>query len=81
MYVRSAKNLESLNLAIHYPVSVSRLFLQNFAFSYNDIKLNSYKQCSQCGKLIKIKGKNNKYCDKCSKEKELEKYKKYNDKR
>ena len=42
-----------------------------------------YKQCANpdCGKKIKITGTNNKYCKQCAREKELEKYKKYNMKR
>lgn len=33
---------------------------------------DGYKMCEVCGRLIKIKGANSKYCEKCSKEKELE---------
>lgn len=35
----------------------------------------NYKQCTNCGKLIKIKskgGRPNEYCDECAKEKQLE---------
>ena len=41
------------------------------------------KLCESCDKLIKIKSKTKpeKYCEKCAKEKELEKYARYNDKR
>ena len=40
--------------------------------------------CVNCGKLIKIKSKfdsSTKYCDSCAREMELEKYKRYNEKR
>ena len=40
--------------------------------------------CTKCGKLIKIKSKfdsSTKYCDGCAREMELEKYKRYNEKR
>lgn len=36
----------------------------------------NYKQCKNCGKLIKIKSKydgSSKYCEKCAKKMELEK--------
>jgi hypothetical protein len=33
---------------------------------------DGYKICEVCGKLIKIKGANSKYCEKCAREKELE---------
>ena len=36
-----------------------------------DEKIKSIKQCSNCGKLIKIKSKfdgSSKYCDKCAEE-------------
>ena len=62
------KNLKS---AILYPVNVSRLSIFLYIME-GDEKDNSIKQCSNCGKLIKIKGKNSRYCDKCAKEKELE---------
>lgn len=42
-----------------------------------------YKQCenSKCGKVFKKRGNKSMYCTKCSNEKELERYKKYNEKR
>lgn len=40
------------------------------------------KHCETCGKLLLIKsGTSTKYCSKCKREKELERYKTYNDKR
>lgn len=44
----------------------------------------NYKQCEKCGKLVKIKSKNDgstKYCNKCKHEMDLIKYQKYNEKR
>ena len=42
-----------------------------------------YIKCECCNRPVKVKSKFKppKYCDKCSKEKELEKYIKYNKKR
>lgn len=40
-----------------------------------------WKMCECCGRMIKIKGANSKYCKICSREKELEKYNRYNEKR
>ena len=43
-----------------------------------------YKQCEECGKVFKIKkekGHNSKYCNTCKKEKELERHRRYNEKR
>ena len=37
--------------------------------------------CEECGRLIELTTSNNKYCPKCQKEKEKEKYIKYNKKR
>lgn len=34
---------------------------------------DDYKQCTNCGKLIKIKGKNSQYCDECAEKIESEK--------
>lgn len=44
----------------------------------------NYKQCVNCDKLIKIKSKydgSSLYCEECARKAELEKYKKYNEKR
>lgn len=41
----------------------------------------NYKQCVNCGKMIKIKGKNSRYCDDCARKAELERYRRYNEKR
>jgi hypothetical protein len=40
-----------------------------------------YKRCKKCGSLIEISGRNTQYCVKCKREKELERHKKYNEKR
>ena len=37
----------------------------------------TYKQCSICGKLIRIKGRNSQYCEQCARKMELEKKKKW----
>ena len=42
-----------------------------------------YRQCATegCTGRVKIKGPNSRYCKKCARNRELEKYKKYNEKR
>lgn len=49
--------------------------LGNLFLSY--IRPN-YKQCEECGRLVKIKGGNSKYCKKCKGEMEKKRYRKYN---
>ena len=62
--------------------------LRDIGKKYKDmIKIRNnkkYKQCERCGDLIEKTNKHDgssKYCAECKKEKELEKYKKYNEKR
>lgn len=38
----------------------------------------NYKQCEECGRLVRIKGNNFHYCSKCKEIMEKERYKKYN---
>ena len=40
-----------------------------------------YKKCKRCGKRFEVKGNNNSFCNDCSKDREKEKYIKYNKKR
>lgn len=40
-----------------------------------------YKKCQCCGKRFEVKGNNNSFCNDCSKDREKEKYIKYNKKR
>lgn len=47
----------------------------------NYIGSEKFIRCYECDRLIRKTGKNSKYCNICGKEKELEKYKKYNKKR
>lgn len=42
---------------------------------------DNFKKCMECKKSIRFKGKNNKYCSKCSYNKRLISHKKYNRKR
>ena len=67
---------ENLKSAIPYPVNIFGLSIFLYIME-GDEKIKSIKQCSNCGKLIKIKSKTYppKYCDKCAYEMNLEKQK------
>lgn len=55
----------------------------NIGYQYIGSFKKGYKLCADpdCGKPVKIKGSNCKYCKTCARQKELEKYAKYNMKR
>ena len=56
--------------------------IMHYMFFEQYCKGGKLKYCEVCGKLILVKGNaSTKYCDKCKREKELDKYKKYNSKR
>lgn len=57
--------------------------IEKFIYYYYDWNGESKtKECAVCGELILVKGKaSTKYCDKCKREKELERHKNYNSKR
>lgn len=55
--------------------------MENLGNMYLSKSKQSYIQCTNCGKLIKIKSNRSCYCNKCAKDMELEKYKRYNNKR
>lgn len=56
--------------------------MRNLGYQYDDYVGNGrFKKCEVCGEIIKTNGKNDKYCVVCARDKELEKYKKYNKKR
>ena len=40
-----------------------------------------YKRCKECGKLIEKTSNKKMYCDDCKRKMELQRYKKYNEKR
>lgn len=50
-------------------------------YYWNYIGEGKFVFCKNCGKLVPAKGNNSCYCDKCARIMELEKYKRYNDKR
>ncbi|MDD3292445.1 MAG: hypothetical protein WDA59_09825 [Methanofastidiosum sp.] len=54
----------------------------NLIYNYlNLFESDKFIRCEECDILIKATSNRRKYCDRCSKEKELEKYSKYNIKR
>ena len=57
--------------------------IEKFIYYYYDlVNKHKVKECAVCRDLILVKGNaSTKYCDKCKREKELDKYKKYNSKR
>ena len=55
---------------------------RNFVYEYlKYFEPNKYTECQNCGVLVHIKSNKQKYCSKCAREAELEKYKRYNKKR
>ena len=72
--------VNSDNIAIDEIIDESNI--DNIIIKYLEWRnLKGYNYCVECGKEIKLKTKNSKYCDKCAKIKEKEKYIKYNKKR
>ena len=57
-------------------------FFDFYLYYEQYVKGGKLIRCSECGKLVLSKSKTcpDKYCKKCAKEKELEKFKKYNEK-
>ena len=49
---------DSIDFTIYEFENLGNTFLNKYK--------EGYKMCEVCGKLIKIKGANQKYCDKCS---------------
>ena len=59
-------------------------FFDFYLYYEQYVKGGKLIRCSECGKLVHVKNKNDgstKYCKRSKKEKELEKFKKYNEKR
>lgn len=57
---------------------------ENFVYRYLNYVYGGYFECNECGGMFKYKNKkdySSKYCTQCKKNKELEKYKRYNNKR
>lgn len=59
-------------------------YFKNYQKEYYGVRRghgNIYSRCKQCGFLIEKTGNKRLYCDKCARERKLERYKKYNQKR
>ena len=54
---------------------------KNFIYEYCKLKNENIINCAECDCLIKRTNSRKKYCKECAKEKQLEKYRKYNQKR
>ena len=86
-YISLGKKVDNLNIKVQLDDSGEIVYkvmdFNNLGNQYIGNFKKGYKQCANpdCGKKIKITGTNNKYCKQCAREKELEKYKKYNMKR
>lgn len=59
-------------------------YFRNYQKEYYGVRRghkNVYSRCKQCGSIIEKTGNKRLYCNKCGKERELERYKRYNRKR
>lgn len=63
------------------PVIVIRDKHNIMNYYWNYIGEGKFVFCKNCGRLVPAKGNNSCYCDKCAKIMELEKYRRYNNKR
>lgn len=86
-YITFGKKVDNLNIRVSLDDSGEVAYkitdFKNIGNQYTGNFKKGYKQCAnpQCGKVFKTTGTNNKYCKHCAREKQLEKYKKYNEKR
>lgn len=85
-FVKETKKVDDLKIGVELSDGDEEVILSVNTIDHlgNQImafEKDGYKLCKRCNRLIKIKGKNTQYCIKCSDEKELEKYRKYNKKR
>ena len=84
--IKNTKKVDDLKIGItlsdgNEPIELEVTTFDNLGNQFLSHITPSKKMCEKCGKLIKVKGKNMHYCNTCSKLMELEKYKKYNEKR
>ncbi len=86
-YITFGKKVNNLNIKVTLDDSGEVIYkitdFKNIGNQYIGNFKKGYKQCINplCGRIFKISGTNNKYCQQCSRKKQLEKYKKYNEKR
>ena len=84
--VGQSQKIDNLSLKVELGQSDELVVLtidsfENIGNQYISNFKSGWKMCGCCGKLFKIKGTNSKYCKTCAREKELEKYIRYNEKR
>lgn len=86
-YISFGKKVNNLNIRVVLDDSGEAVYkitdFENIGNQYIGNFKRGYKQCSNafCGKVFKATGTNNKYCKQCARQKQLEKYKNYNEKR
>ena len=86
-YITFGKKVNNLNIKVDLDVSGVVTYkikeFNNIGNQYIGNFKKGYKLCITplCGRVFKSTGTNNKYCKHCASEKQLEKYKKYNEKR
>lgn len=86
-YITFGKKVDNLNIRVDLDDSGEIVYkitkFENIGNQYIGNYKKGYKQCHNpsCGKVFKAIGTNSKYCKHCAREKQLEKYKKYNEKR
>ncbi len=69
---------------VSYICKTLESYFRNYQKEYYGVRRghkNTYSRCKQCGSIIEKTGNKKIYCDKCAREKQLERYKKYNQKR
>lgn len=86
-YITFGKKVNNLNIKVDLDNSGDIVYkikeFCNIGNQYIGNFKKGYKQCATplCGRVFKITGANCKYCSRCARERQLEKYKKYNEKR
>lgn len=75
-YIDIAKKIDNMNIRVQLDDTGEVVYkirsFENLGNQYISAFKKGYKRCENCGCLIKITGKNNKYCKKCKEEKRLE---------
>ena len=86
-YISFGKKVNNLNIRVELDDSGEIVYrvkeFSNIGNQYIGNFKKGYKQCNNtlCGRAFKVVGTNSKYCKHCARERQLEKYKKYNEKR
>lgn len=75
-YITFGKKVNNLNIKVVLDDSGDIAYkvkdFSNIGNQYIGNFKKGYKQCKECGRIIKITGTNNQYCKRCIKEKQLE---------